>query len=190
MSSIPAIVFRDMQPLLGALRLAIFDIKGLTRIDDTQRGVWISFLAPLIVLPLMLWFTGLQAGGATEPGALFFLRQALGYIIVVFGFPVAMYYVARFLERGARYYLMVAAVNWTAPIQTFFMAVGYVFYFWDVVPGMGEIILMLASAYNMLFLWFTLRTSLDVSRGLAICLVCLMALIQLIGLLLTQVKFF
>lgn len=171
------------------MRLAAFDVKGLTRIDDTHRGAWLSFAAPLLVLPVMLWLAGIQASGTTEPDTLFFLRQALGYIIVVFGFPVAMYYIARLAARGARYRLMVAAVNWTAPVQTALMIIGYIFYFWDVVPGTGEIMLMMISAYNMFYLWFTIRTALDVSRGLAVCLVCLMALIQLIGLLLTQVNF-
>jgi len=172
------------------LRLAIFDIKGITRIDNTRRGVWISFLAPLLVIPLMLWLTGLQASGNSNINSVFFLRQALGNIVVVFGFPLAMYYITNFLERGARYYLMVATVNWTAPIQTLVMTVGYVFYFWNLLPGLGEVILMAASAYNMLYLWFSIRVSLDISRGLAVLLVCLMAMIQMMGLLLTQVKFF
>lgn len=183
-------IMREIQPLWGALRLAVFDIKGLTRIDDSRRAVWISFTAPLLVLPIMLWLTGLQASSVADADSLYFLRQAMGYIIVVFGFPLAMYYVTNFLGRASRYHLLVAAINWTSPIQTLVMIIGYVFYFWELVPRLGEIILMAASTYNMLYLWFTIRSSLDISRGLAILLVCLMALIQLMGVLLTQVSFF
>lgn len=184
-----AMLMQELQPFFGALRLAAFDVKGLTRIDDTHRGVWLSFIAPLLMLPIMLWLAGLFSSGANEPDTMFFIRQALGYVVAVFGFPVAMYYIARFIERGQRYYLMVAAVNWTAPIQTTALVIGYLFYFWDV-PGVNDIPLIVLSSYNMLYLWFTLRSSLDISRGLAICLVCLMAMIQMMGVLLTQIKFF
>lgn len=179
----------DLQPLFGAARLAMFDVKGLTRIDSSRRGVLVSFIAPLVTLPLMLWIAGLQDGTAQEIGLFYYLRQALAYIVVVLGFPVAMYYIARLLSRGARYHLMVAAVNWTTPIQTALMIIGSVIYFWDLLPGVGEVILMLVSLYNMIYLWFTIRVSLTVSGGLAVLLVCLMAMIQLIGVLLTQVNF-
>jgi hypothetical protein len=180
------------RPLYGALRLMIFDAGGLTRMDDSRRGAWISFLAPLLTLPLMMWLQTFQ-GQAEQPVHMDFfsmLRDALGYLIAVFGFPLAMHYVCRYLTRGARYHLLVAAVNWTAPWQTILMGTAYVLYSWALVPMVaGNLVLLAASTFNMVYIWFTIRTALAITRGMAILLVVLMAVIQLVGWLLTQIAF-
>ena len=180
---------RILQPLLGALQLARFDAAGLTHMDDTRRGVWISFIAPLIALPIMLWFQAVQ-GQNTGPVTDIFsiLRDALGYAVAVFGFPLAMHYVTRYLYRDARYNLLVAAVNWTAPWQTLIMGAAYLLYSSSYVPATAaNLLLLCASSFNMVYIWFTVRTALGVTRGMAVLIVSLMAMIQLVGWLLTQI---
>jgi len=179
-----------LQPLYGALRLAMFDTSGLMRMDDSRRGLWISFAAPLLALLLMIVLPTLQGPSAQLAGTsdLSWLRDALSYLIAIFGFPLAMHYVCRYLMRGARYHLLVAAVNWTTPWQVVVMGIAYVIYGWNVVPEiLSNLILLAASTYNMIYIWFTVRTALTVTRGMAVLLVILMAAIQMVGWLLTQI---
>jgi len=187
------LLFTDiLQPLYGALRLAIFDTSGLTRLDESRRGVWISFIAPLLALLLMIALPNLQgpSGAIATTDSLSWLRDGLSYLVAVFGFPLAMSYVCKYLMRSARYNLLVAAVNWTAPWQVVVMGAAYLLYGWNVVPNIaGSLILLAASTFNMIYIWFTIRTALAVTRGMAVLLVILMAAIQMVGWLLTQITF-
>ncbi len=179
------------RPLYGALRLMMFDAGGLTRMDDSRRGVMISFLAPLLTLLPMIWLQTLQSQTAeVAMDVLSLSRDALGYLIAVFGFPVAMHYICRYLKRGARYHLLVAAVNWTAPWQILIMGFAYLLYSWSLIPrAFPDLILLAASSFNMVYIWFAIRAALGVTRGMAALMVVLMATIQLVGLLLTQINF-
>jgi len=134
-----------------------------------------------------MWLQSLQTQG---PG-IEMLRDGLGYGVAVFGFPLAMHYVCRYIDRDARYNLMVAAVNWTAPWQSLLMAAGYLLYFWNLVPPvMGNLALLLASGFNMVYIWFVVYSTLAITRGMAVLIVSLMALIQLAAWLLTQITAF
>lgn len=175
---------------MGALQLARFDARGLSRMDDTTRGVIISFAAPLLMLPLMMFLQSLSMPvDEPVPGSFSLLRDSLAYAVAVFGFPLAMYYLTLYMGRGARYFLMVTAVNWTAPWQSLIMGLGYFLFAFDVVPAkLANFLLLCASVFNVCYIWFTLRASLGISRGMAILAVTLLSTIQLIGLLFTQVK--
>jgi hypothetical protein len=178
-------------PLLGALRLARFDLRGLTYMDSSPRGAQLSFLAPFAMLPVILWLT-LQDSAINQVEidneALCLIRQTLGYAVVVFGFPLAMHYLAPMMKCDNRYLLMVSAINWITVVQSLLLFIGSLTYLWDWVPQtLGGLILMAISTYCVFYLWFTLRHALGISGNRALGLVGLMTLIQLIGMLMTQI---
>jgi hypothetical protein len=180
----------NLLPLQGALRLAIFDSQGLIKMDTTRQGLWLSFIAPLAVLPLILWISQLQQSTTSEINMLFFLRQALSYIFAVFGFALAAYYLCRYLERAQRAYLLIVAVNWVTPIQSLLAMAGYLILIYSgLPPGVGNGMIMAISMYNVVYLWFVIRTATATSRWTAVGIVGMIALIQYIGYLLTQVQF-
>jgi hypothetical protein len=176
---------------MGSMRLALFDRRGLARMDATQRGVWFSFLAPLAMLPFMLWFPELvDKDSAVQADAdnLWWLRQVLGYLVALLGFPLAMYYITDRLKLRDRFKLMVAAMNWAAIWQTILVLAGYFLYLSDAVPFMlGNAALFIASGFTLVYLTYVMRVSLGVKTTKALAFVSLMALIQLLSYFLTQI---
>lgn len=158
--------------------------------DDTRRGVLISFLAPILVLPLMLWLgPAPQTQSASETvTTLDVFRALFGSAIGILGFPLAMFYVSKYLGRGARYSLLVVTVNWTSPWQALLMAAGYAFYYYaDLPAALNSLPLFLAATFNMIYIWFAIRVSLAVSGAMAAGMIVLLAAIQWVGYLMTQI---
>ncbi len=169
----------------------LFDRRGLDRMDATTKGVWFSFLAPLAMLPMMLWFPELvDKDSAVQADAdnLWWLRQVLGYLVALMAFPLAMYYITRRLKLQHRFKLMVAAMNWAAIWQTALVLGGYFLYLSDAVPFMiGNAALFIAAGFTMIYLTYVMRVSLGIKIIQALVFIMLMAMIQLLSFYLTQI---
>ncbi len=160
--------------------------------DATPKGVWVSFLAPLAMLPFMLWFPELvdkDSAVAADSDNLWWLRQVLGYLVALAAFPLTMYYITRYLKLGDRFNLMVAAMNWAAIWQTALVLGGYFLYLSDAVPFMiGNAALFIASGFTLVYLTYVIRITLQVKTISALGFIGVMVVIQLLSYLLTQVR--
>ena len=172
--------------------MALFDRHGVEGMDTTPANVWFSFLAPLAMLPFMLWFPALvdkDSAVQADADSLWWLRQVLGYLVALLAFPIAMYYITGRLNLRDKFFRMVVAMNWAAVWQTALVLLGYFFYMSDAVPFVvGNLVLFVASGFTLVYLTYVMRVSLGVKISRAALFVILMSVIQLMSFLLTQLS--
>lgn len=173
------------------MRLALFDRCGMDRMDATPRGVWFSFLAPLAMLPIMLWFPQFvdkDSAVTADNDSLWWVKQVLAYFAALLAFPVAMYYVTRAMGLRDKFLPMIAAMNWAAVWQTLLVLGGYFLYLTDAVPfAVGNVALFITSGFTMVYLTYVMQVSLGVKNIVAFGFVILMAAIQMVSYALTQI---
>ena len=117
---IPAITLREIAAALyGAVRLARGDAHGIDFFEDSVDGFWKSFWAAAIVAPAYAILLAINLDDAEIKSGI--LRIAIveltAYVAGWAAFPLAMHYVAEFMDREERYLRYIAAANWCAVIQ-------------------------------------------------------------------------
>jgi hypothetical protein len=114
--------------LVGALRLARGDRRGLECFDRSLDGFWRSFRAAVIAYPLYLVLLSLRVtvGEWERSGALVIVTvETIAYIIAWVAFPLIMLSVTRWLGRAHRYFDFMVAYNWSqVPQSALFVLVG------------------------------------------------------------------
>jgi hypothetical protein len=112
--------------LYGAWRLARLDRGGVAYFAHDERAFWRSFLAALIVYPVVIFFLVLPLGsgdvdaGATA-GSIDWLHVlvvgTIAYVIGWTAFPLIMLPVTRFLGREAAWLDFIIVYNWSQVLQ-------------------------------------------------------------------------
>ncbi len=151
----------------GAWRLALFDAGGMRYFDRSLEGFWRSFRVALLVAPaaiLLAWFDladGHAHGGWFRIGA----AEVITYVLSWTAFPLAAYYVTRFIGRGEHYLGYIVADNWASAIETPFFLVAAVIAHAGILPkGYAQLVPVAAEIVALVYEWFIARTALNLSR--------------------------
>ncbi len=163
--------------LFAVWRLAHLDKSGMQYIDTTIEGFWKSFFAAAITLP---GFAALQAlalvtipnAAPASPWPRVVVLFAIAYVIRWVAFPLAMTGVAEILDRRERYIPTMVAYNWSSVVQ---IAVALPAGVVVAAAGGGPISLLdlVVMIGILVYLWFIIRTTLDVPGPTAGALVAL-----------------
>ncbi len=170
--------------LFAAWRLAHFDRTGMRYVDGTIDGFWKSFFAAAIALP---GYAALRAVAIvanpeslpTAPWPRTIAVFAIAYAIAWLSFPVVMTVVADILDRRDRFLSLIVAYNWSAVVQIAVLLPVAVL----VATGGGGLsvgLYLAVMAAIMVYLWFIVRTALDVPGVTAAALVGLDFVINLL----------
>lgn len=107
--------------LYGVWRIARWDEKAFSFFNATEQGFWRSYTAALCVAPLQaLYQLSVYLTLDTPPPAWRMIAiESIEYVILWVLFPLAMFYIAKLLERDGAFFRYIIAYNW------FQLAVGY-----------------------------------------------------------------
>jgi hypothetical protein len=169
--------------LYGATRLAKGDRHGIRFFGDTPEAFWKSFWAAVVALPAYVLLIAIDLSNAhvASSGLRVLLIQAVAYVAAWTAFPLAMHYVAEFIDREERYIRFIGAWNWAAVLQVTFYLFVNAFLALDILPRALASIVSLA-AYGTIFIyqWWVARVGLEIGRGGAIAIVFLDLVISLL----------
>ena len=103
-----------LRSLYGAWRLLVLDRHGILAFDGTRSAALRSFWVGLVVLPLIIALDAIPAGQGEEGGARLNIWLLLADCILRWLLPLIVFYgLIRWYGRGERYWLLVAALNWS-----------------------------------------------------------------------------
>jgi len=174
--------------LVGTLRLARGDRRGLSCFDRSLDGFWRSFLAAVISYPLYLVLLAMRVSVAEweRSGAWRIVTvETIGYVIAWVGFPLLILYVVRWLGRAHRFFDFMVPYNWCqVPQSALFVLVGLVSAGGMLSAQASETIDMLAAIATLVYEWFIARVALD-TTGLIAAFVVLLDLV--LGVLISRV---
>lgn len=109
-----------LRALYGAWRLLLLDPHGLAAFDATPRGALKSFWAMLVVLPLDLAVRAIDlavpGGDLPEESRSLGIHLAL-YVAGWLAPLIIVYGLVRWYGRGDRFWLFLAALNWSQVLQ-------------------------------------------------------------------------
>ena len=98
--------------LSGAWGLLRRDPAAPTAFNATLDGVWRSFFAAVLLLPLHLAYLAIAGAGGGE-GATRWIVNFLIYVIGWAAWPLIAYYMTRLMDCGGRLLGYIAAYNWS-----------------------------------------------------------------------------
>jgi hypothetical protein len=104
---------RSLSAAWGLLRR---DPAAPQAFNATLDGVWRSFFAAVLLLPLHLAYLaiiGTGAEGAEAPGAMRWIVNFLIYVIGWAAWPLIAFYMTRLMDCGGKLLGYVAAYNWS-----------------------------------------------------------------------------
>jgi hypothetical protein len=107
--------------VVGTLRLAVGDRRGLGLFDTSIDGFWRSFRAGVICYPLYLLLVGFRVKAAQWEAsgvAPILIVETIAYVITWVAFPLLILPVARQLRRDDRFLAFMVAYNWSQIPQT------------------------------------------------------------------------
>lgn len=160
--------------LYAAWRLFLRDARGLTLLDGTPVGALRSFWCALVVLPVYALIIALvhTLGMDEIDWVRFFLVEAIAYVVSWCAWPLLMYYVAQALDRSDRYFLYVAAFNWSAGPQVMIWLFVLIVVFSGVVTrDVAAIVNIAALIVILLYHLFIVRNALKLGLFVSIGLV-------------------
>ena len=150
----------------GAWRLAHFDPNGMRYFDRSMTGFWRSFYVAVLVAPLWIIILAVDfapmhfAGGWARVA----IAETIGYVINWVAYPLAAYYLTRFIDRPQEYAGFIVALNWGSLIQLGLQMPAHVIAGTAVVPaGLGEVLVVGTQLVALIYEWFITRTALRLS---------------------------
>lgn len=156
--------------LFGALRLLVLDRGGMAYFNRTVEGFWRSFFAAVIVVPGYAVLTLLHLGvePVTAHPLRVFLIETIAYVVGWVAFPLAMFYIARLMQRDAQYIGFIVAYNWAAVLQMAAFLFATAIASGPLGGGGAAAALTLAMTLAiLLYQWYIARTALEVGGGKA-----------------------
>jgi hypothetical protein len=162
--------------LYGAYRLCRFDRGGMAFFNVTREGFWRSFFSAVLVAPIRAIITFVELQNTRFPieasGERIFLIEALSYLVLVFAYPFAMFYMCEVIDRRQRYMGYIVAYNW-AGVLLALLALPFALLGADeLVPtaianfaGLG------VTAVSLVILWYVARIALEIPGVTATALV-------------------
>jgi len=149
--------------LYGAWRLAHFDAGGMRYFDRSVHGFWRSFWAPVLQAPgvallTAVHFADMHVGGGWL-GAV--LAEAISYVIGVVAFPLAAFYLTRFIDREPEYLGFIVAYNWMGLLQLGVVLPAVLIEASGILPSDGgSLLVWTAQIAVLVYEWFVVRTAL------------------------------
>lgn len=160
--------------LIGAYRLAHLDPGGVAYLNRSADGARRSFVAALIVLPAYIVLLALQIGD--QLGDLSPLRvlavEGTGYVLTWTAYAAVMVEASVLLGREDRYFGFLCAYNWSAVIQVAVYVPAVLLSSSGLLPdGIGGFAVFLVTLGILVYQWFLIRVTLEVSTMAAASLV-------------------
>ena len=158
----------------GAWRLAFFDPNGMRYFDQSLTGFWRSFRLAIWLAPVSFLADGISLsevkvpGGWSSIGADGWFRigagETIGYVIAWTAFPLAIYYLARLIDRGERYLGYIVADNWAGVIETPLFLLTILIAHAGIFPtGYAQLFPTVARVLVLVYEWYIARTALNIS---------------------------
>jgi hypothetical protein len=169
--------------LSGAWGLLRRDPAAPTAFNGTLEGVWRSFFAAVLLLPLYfahLALIGPAPGAEQAPTGIRWLIQFFVYVISWAAWPLIAFYMTRLMDCGERLYGYIVAYNWsqllTAPFLIGIDVLGRI-----ALPQEVGLVFELAGLAGVLFYeYLVARQMLGVAANKAIVLVMTAFLLGLV----------
>ncbi len=166
--------------VVGSLRLAKGDRRGLACFDRTLDGFWRSFLAGVLSYPFYLFLLTTRVSLAqwrTAGGAPIVLVQTIAYVIAWVAFPLLMLPVLRWIGREHRFFDFMVPYNWCQlPQSVLFVLVGLDSEIGLLGAPVAQALEVAAAIAVLVYEWYIARVALQ-TTGLAATLVVLVDLV-------------
>jgi branched-subunit amino acid transport protein AzlD len=176
------------QAMIGALRLARGDRRGLSYFDRSADGFWRSFRAAVISYPLYLVLLSMRVTVSEweASGALLIITvETIAYVIAWTAFPLLMLILTQRIGRPHRFFDFMVPYNWSQlPQSALFVLVGLETESGVLGAEPAQAIEVAAAVAVLVYEWFIARAALETTAGAAV-LVVLVDL--LLGVLISQV---
>jgi len=166
--------------LVGSLRLAKGDRRGLDCFDRSLDGFWRSFFAGVLSYPLYLALLTMRVSTgewATAGAVRIILVETIGYVIAWVAFPLLMLSVTRWIGRQHRFFDFMVPYNWCQlPQSVLFVLVGLGSESGMLGVPAAQAIEVAAAIAVLVYEWYIARVGLETS-GAAATLVVLVDLV-------------
>ncbi|MEM8876463.1 MAG: hypothetical protein AAGD23_01195 [Pseudomonadota bacterium] len=167
------------QNLAGAWALFRADANGMSLLDTTFRGFWLSFMAIALLAPVYgLYLAGEQRLMATVDEPLdvtfgtYLSVRTLTFIVDWVAFPILMILLVGLIDRRSRYVPFVVAYNWGGVIIELIVALPTVLFAAGMMPlGLLYVLTLIAMAVALRYLYIIARVALFADRTTAVGLV-------------------
>ncbi len=169
------LVLRGIGPAVsGAWGLVLFVPDGMRYFDRSLHGFWRSFrlaiwLAPPWFLTDAIALSDIKVtGGWSSVGAGGWLcigaAEIIGYVIAWTAFPLAAFYLTRFIDRGDRYLGYIVADNWAGVIETPLYLLAVLIASAGIFPtGWAQLFPVVTHLVLMVYEGYIARTALNIS---------------------------
>jgi hypothetical protein len=152
--------------LYGAWRLAHLDPDGMRYFDRSIAGFWRSFRVAVLVAPLWIIILAVDLPQMHVEGD--WLRivtaETIGYVIAWVAYPLAAFFLTRFVDRQQDYLGFIVALNWASVVQLAVQTPAHVIASTALLPaGMCDVLLWGADLAAIVYEWFITRTVLSLS---------------------------
>jgi hypothetical protein len=150
--------------MIGALRLACGDRRGLAYFDVSEEGFWRSFRAAVLCYPLYLALLALRLTGAqwNKSGAATILFvETISYVISWVAFPLLILPVARAFGRADRFFGFMVAYNWSqVPQSGLLVLIGLQRAAGLSSPSAAQSVELIATVALLVYEWYIARAAL------------------------------
>ncbi len=165
-----------LRSVYAAARLARLDASALALFDCSREGAVRSFFAAVLLAPVILAMVALDT--AQDPPGAGFLQivvvESLTYLISWTAFLAVMSVLVGPLGRQDRFFHLVVAYNWSAVIQVALLTPVELVNRFALLPGpLADLLVLVAGAAVLTYLWFVIKASLDLTGPTAALLVVL-----------------
>jgi hypothetical protein len=155
--------------LVGSLRLAKGDRRGLDCFDRSLDGFWRSFFSGVLCYPLYLVLLTMRVStGEWEAagGLRIVLVETIGYVIAWVAFPLIMLSVTRWIGRQHRFFDFMVPYNWSqVPQSLLFVLVGFESESGILGDPASQAIEAAAAVAVLVYEWYIARVALETSGG-------------------------
>lgn len=179
-----------MRALYGAYRLARGDAGGMDYFDRTVTGFWRSFIAAVIIAPLLLVLLGVRykAGLVEAPVWRYLTVESIAYVMQWFAFPVLMLPVVKALDCEARYIGFIVAYNWASVWQNMiFLPILIILEALTISRGTASLIIVVVLAAVVTYSWYVTRVALAIGGFTAFGIVAIDYLLGYLILVVAQI---
>lgn len=169
--------------LSGAWGLLRRDPAAPQAFNATLDGVWRSFFAGVLLLPLHLAYLAIIGPAANGPEAAGATRWIVNFLIYVIGWaawPLIAFYMTRLMDCGGRLLGYVAAYNWSQLLTGPFLVGLDVLGRLALPPGLSAFLVFAGVAAVLFYEYLIARQMLGVAANKAIVLVLTSFLLGLV----------
>lgn len=155
-----------LSSVYGAWLLVRRREDGMRWLNLTVEGFWRSFFAAVLILPLYVPFSLIEAGMREVPAGPYLARELVGYVLVWVCWPLALLALCWLLARTRRFAAMVIASNWVSVPEFAILAGAHLLAL--ALPPFALIAVVAAIAFVLAIEYFVARTALAVGPAPAI----------------------